>query len=113
MDIEALAYVVAAAAAAAVAVWLQRATPMARGYAWLSRLGALVFAAISVPTLLRGPDVATVAQLVVLACLPLIAVPYQVRMITLIGRSKSPQPEGGHAERGPGGGRVRPKRRRR
>jgi uncharacterized membrane protein YgcG len=108
-----LAYILAGAAAIVVAVWLQRTTSMARGYAWLSRLGAAVFALLFVPTLARDLAVATVAQAVVLTCLPLIAVPYQVRMMKLIERSKSARPAGGAGAsggaRGPGGGRVRPR----
>lgn len=105
----ALAYILAALAAIAVTVWLQRGTPMARGYAWLSRLGAAVFALLFAPTLARDPDVATVAQAVVLTCLPLIAVPYQVRMMKLIERSKSGSAASSAPARGRGGGRARPR----
>ena len=111
-----LTYLFAAAVAVAVAVWMQRTTSMARGYAWLSRLGAVVFALLSrvgalvfallfVPTLASNFNVATLGQAVVLTCLPLIAVPYQVRMMKFIERSKSSTAP--PAARGPGGGRVR------
>jgi hypothetical protein len=101
-----LVFALAAVAAVVVAVWLQRATSMARGYAWLSRLVAAVFALLFVPTLVANPNVATLAQAVVLTCVPLILVPYQVRMMQLISRSKSSATASG-AQRGPGGGRVR------
>jgi hypothetical protein len=100
-----LAYPFAAAVAVAVAVWMQRTTSMARGYALLSRLGAVVFASLFVPRLANGFDLATLAQAVVFTCLPLIGVPYQVRMMKFIERSKSSTAP--PATRGPGGGRVR------
>jgi drug/metabolite transporter (DMT)-like permease len=101
-----LLYVVAAVVAIAVAAWLQFGTSMVRGYAWLSRAGALVFALLSVSTVLASPNVPTISQAVILACLPLIAVPYQVRMMRFIERARRPQPQDVPA-RGPGGGRVR------
>jgi len=106
-----VAYLLAAAVAIGVAAWMQRATSMARGYRWLSYLGAVVFALVFVPTLARNFDLATVAQAVVLACLPLIAVPYQVRMLKFIARSKSSTATA--PARGRGGGRVRTRARRR
>jgi hypothetical protein len=100
-----LAYLLAGVVAVAVAVWMQRGTSMVHGYMWLSRLGAVVFALLFVPTLVSHPNLATAAQAVVLTCLPLIAVPYQVRMMKFIERAKSPPAASG--VRGPGGGRVR------
>lgn len=104
-----LVYVLAAVVAVAVAAWLQLRTPMVRGYAWLSRAGALVFAALFIPTIVSHFNVATVAQAVVLACLPLIGVPYQVRMMKFIEGAKAPRGDAGAPARGPGGGRVRPR----
>jgi hypothetical protein len=108
-----LVYVLAATVAVAAAVWLQLRTSMARGYAWLSRAGALVFAALFIPTIVSHFTVATVAQAVVLASLPLIGVPYQVRMMKFIEGAKAPRAAtgtpGSGSPRGPGGGRVRPR----
>ena len=110
-----LTYLLGAAVAVAVAIWMQRTTSMARGYAWLSRIGALVFALLFAPRLANGFDLATGAQAVVFISLPLIAVPYQVRMMRFIERSKTPTPTRGApgipGARGPGGGRVRSRRR--
>jgi hypothetical protein len=104
-----VAYLLAATVAVAFAAWLQRATSMPRAYVWLSRLGAVVFALLLVPTLWRSFDLVTVAQAMALTSLPLIAVPYQVRIMKFIERSKSsPAPSGA---RGRGGGRVRTRRR--
>ena len=98
-------YLLAAVVAVAVAVWMQRTTSMPRGYAWLSRLGAAVFALLFVPTLTGDFDLTTLGQAVVLTSLPLIAVPYQVRIMRFIERSKSSNaPPAAH---GPGGGRLR------
>ena len=101
-----LTYLLGAAVAVAVAIWMQRTTSMARGYAWLSRIGALVFTLLFAPRLANGFDLATGAQAVVFISLPLIAVPYQVRMMRFIERSRAPTTPTPGA-RGPGGGRVR------
>ncbi len=107
-------YLVAVVLALGVAAWLQRSVPMARLYRWLSWGTAAIFALILAPTVWRQPSIETLSQGLLLAALPLIAVPYQVRMMRLISGSR-PDRGGAGAERarGPGGGRVRNRDRRR
>jgi hypothetical protein len=107
-------YVVAVAAALGTAAWLQVRVPISRPYRLLSWGTALIFALILAPAAVASPDIETLSQLGLLVALPLIAVPYQVRMMRLIGgsRKRSPSDTPGTAVRGPGGGRVRHRGRR-
>ena len=101
------AYVLAAVIAIAVAAWLQLRTSMARGYAWLSRGVAAAFGALSIQAMVSQPTLAMVSQAIVMVCLPLIAVPYQIRVLKFIERARARRHDGGTPARGPGGGRVR------
>lgn len=111
-----IVYLLAAVVALGVAVLLQRSEPVPRLWAILSWVVAVVFVILFVPELLRAPTIETVSAVALLASLPLIAVPFQVRMLRLIGESR----RGGTSSRGdaapargPGGGRVRTRDRRR
>ena len=106
-----LAYLGAVVLCAAVAIWLQLTVEMHLGYRWLSWGTAAVFGIALLPQFVAQPNLQTLGQLVLFASAPLIVIPFQVRMIRLIsGR------EGGAAggpQRGPGGGRIRARDRRR
>lgn len=107
-------YLVALVLAFGVAAWLQRTVPVPRLYTWLSWGAAAIFALILAPTVWREPTIETLSQALLLAALPLIAVPYQVRMMRLISGSRTNgEPAGAERPRGPGGGRVRARDRRR
>ncbi len=112
-----IVYVLAAVVGLGVAVLLQRSEPVPRIWAVLSWVVALVFVVLFVPELLRAPSVETASAVALLASLPLIAVPFQVRMLRLINESRRGESSsrGGASApaRGPGGGRVRARDRRR
>lgn len=110
-------YVAAVALCVGVAAWLQVSVEMHRGYRWLSWGTAVVFAAGLIPTLLAQPGLETLSQLILFASAPLIVIPFQVRMIRMIsgredGASVGSAGGSGHS-RGPGGGRLRNRDRRR
>lgn len=101
-------YLLALVLAFGVAAWLQRTVPMPRLYTWLSWGAAAIFALILAPTVWRQPSIETLSQGLLLAVLPLIAVPYQVRMMRLISGSRADRAaSAAERTRGPGGGRVR------
>lgn len=108
-----LVYVLAAAVAVGVAILLQRSEPVPRLWAILSWVVALVFVVLFIPELVRAPTIETASAVVLLASLPLIAVPFQVRMLRLINESRHPGTTSARGPvRGPGGGRIRARDRR-
>lgn len=113
------AYPVAVLLAVGLAIWLQRTVPMPRLYVWLGWGVAGSFALLLAPAVLAAPSVESVSQALLLVVLPLVAVPYQVRMMRYIGAARDPRAtarpaaEDGERPRGPGGGRVRARDRRR
>ncbi len=107
----AVAYLGAVLLCVGVAIWLQLTVEMHRGYRWLSWGTAVVFGIGLLPQLLAQPNLQTLGQLALFASAPLIVIPFQVRMIRLIsGREGAPAPG---PQRGPGGGRIRARDRRR
>ena len=106
-----LAYLGAVVLCVGVAIWLQLTVVMHRGYRWLSWGTAAVFGIGTLPQVLAQPSVQALGQLVLLASAPLIVIPFQVRMIRLIsGREEA---SARAPQRGPGGGRIRARDRRR
>lgn len=97
-------YLGAAVGAVGLALLLQRRVAMPPRYAWLSRIASLVFAVLALPAVVREPSDRAIGQLVLLAMLPLIAIPYQVRLIERFERSRNRAPSAG-----PGGGHARPR----
>lgn len=106
-----LAYLVAVVLCVGVAIWLQLTVELHRGYRWLSWGTAIVFAVGLLPPFLAQPSIQALGQLVLFASTPLIVIPFQVRMIRLISGREGAPTQG--PQRGPGGGRIRNRDRRR
>ena len=108
-------YPIAVVLAVVLAIWLQRSVPMPKLYVWLSWGVAGVFALLLAPAVWAAPGLESLSQAVLLAVLPLVAVPYQVRMMRYINAARDPRgpTEASERSRGPGGGRVRARGRRR
>jgi len=106
-----VAYLGAIVLCAGVAIWLQRSVEMHRGYRWLSWGTAVVFGAGLLPQFLAQPNLQSLGQIVLFASAPLIVIPFQVRMIRLITGREDTSAQG--PQRGPGGGRIRNRDRRR